>query len=157
MPSFEDYSMKGRTYRYLEKEPLFPFGFGLSYAKVSIDSASSNQTSFDEASKNGLTIKVNVKNESNIAAEEVLQVYVHVNGTRDEVLNTKLASFKRIKLAANESKSIEIPVPAFAFTTVDDKGKRSVTGNGADIFVGFSQPDSRSEALTGTKACKIAI
>jgi len=87
----------------------------------------------------------------------VLQVYVHVNGTKDEVLNTKLASFMRVKLPANEEKTFEITVPAYAFTTVDDEGIRSVTGNGADIYVGFNGPDKRSEALTGGKAFALKL
>jgi beta-glucosidase len=158
MPDFEDYSMKGRTYRYIEKEPLYPFGYGLSYADVNIADASfKDSKSFDAASQEGITINVKASNESAVDTEEVLQVYVHVNGTKDEVLNTKLAAFKRVKLAANEEKVFEITIPAFAFTTVDDDGIRSVTGNGADIYVGFSAPDSRSEALTGKKATALKL
>ena len=150
--------MKGRTYRYIEKEPLYPFGYGLSYADVSIASATfAESKEFDTASKEGITINVKASNESAVDTEDVLQVYVHVNGTRDEVLNTKLAAFKRIKLAAKEGKVFEITIPAFAFTTVDDDGIRSVTGNGADIYVGFSAPDSRSEALTGKKATVLKL
>ena len=153
MPDFEDYSMKGRTYRFLEKEPLYPFGFGLSYADIKIEKVSAKEEKgFDAASKEGITFIVNVKNNSSFAAEEVLQAYVHVNGTKDEVLNTKLSAFKRIKLDANEEMSVEITIPAFAFTTVDDEGVRSVTGNSANLYFGLNGPDARSEALTGTKA-----
>ena len=97
------------------------------------------------------------KEQFRFAAEEVLQVYVHVNGTPDEVLNTKLSAFKRIKLGAGEEKNVKINVPAYAFTTVDNEGVRSVTGNGADIYVGFSGPDARSEALTGKKVFSFNI
>ena len=158
MPEFEDYSMKGRTYRYLEKEPLYPFGYGLSYAKFEISEVSAKGTSdFASASKDGIKFEVKVSNKGQIASENVLQAYVHVNGTSDEVLNTKLAQFKRIKLAAGEEATFEIEIPAFAFTTVDNNGLRSVTGNGADIYIGFSQPDKRSEALTGEACKKITI
>ena len=157
MPEFEDYSMKGRTYRFLEKEPLYPFGYGLSYADISVESAQADTNDFTKASADGLKINVKVKNSSNFAADEVLQVYVHVNGTKDEVLNTKLSAFKRISLAAGEEKTVEIDLGAYAFTTVDDEGIRSVTGNGADIYVGFSQPDSRSAALLKAAPVKISI
>ncbi|MCR4648426.1 MAG: glycoside hydrolase family 3 C-terminal domain-containing protein [Lachnospiraceae bacterium] len=157
MPEFEDYSMKGRTYRYLEKEPLYPFGFGLSYADCDVTAAKADTESFADAGSKGIVLKVNAKNSGNIDAEEVLQVYVHVNGTKDEVLNTKLSAFKRIKLAAGEEKEISIEVPAFAFTTVDDDGRRGLTGNAADIYVGFSQPDKRSEELTGKKPVKLSV
>ena len=158
MPDFEDYSMKGRTYRYIEKEPLYPFGYGLTYADVSINSASLEEGgNFDKASQEGITVSVSISNKSDIATEEVLQVYVHVNGTKDEVLNTKLAAFKRISAGANEDKNLAIEIPAFAFTTVNDEGIRSVTGNGADIYVGFAGPDSRSEALTGKKCISLKL
>ena len=158
MPDFEDYSMKGRTYRYIEKEPLYPFGYGLTYADVKIEEVSfKNEKNFDTASKEGITICVKAENASAIDTEEVLQVYVHVNGTKDEVLNTKLASFMRVKLPANSEKVFEITVPAYAFTTVDDEGIRSVTGNGADIYVGFNGPDKRSEALTGSKVAALKL
>ena len=158
MPSFEDYSMKGRTYRFLEKEPLFPFGFGLTYGKAEVlDAKAVKGTDFAAAAAEGCEIEVKVKNDSDIDIEEVLQVYAHVNGTADEVLNTKLAAFKRIALKANEEKSIVIKVDKMAMTTVDNDGVRSVTGNSADLYVGFSQPDKRSEALTGQKAYKLTI
>ena len=158
MPDFEDYSMKGRTYRYIEKEPLYPFGYGLSYADVKIADASFKEAkNFDVASQEGITVNVKASNASAVDTEEVLQVYVHVNGTRDEVLNTKLAAFKRVKLAAGAEITFEITVPAFAFTTVDDEGIRSVTGNGADIYVGFNGPDKRSEALTGNAALVLKL
>ena len=158
MPDFEDYSMKGRTYRYIEKEPLYPFGYGLSYADVSVSAASLEEgKNFDAASKEGITVNVCISNKSEIATEDVLQVYVHVNGTKDEVLNTKLAAFKRISAGANEDKKLAIEIPAFAFTTVNDEGIRSVTGNGADIYVGFAGPDSRSEVLTGKKCVSLKL
>ena len=158
MPSFEDYSMKGRTYRFLEKEPLFPFGFGLTYGKAEVlDAKAVKGTDFAAAAAEGCEIEVKVKNDSDIDIEEVLQVYAHVNGTADEVLNTKLAAFKRIALKANEEKSIVIKADKMAMTTVNNDGVRSVTGNSADLYVGFSQPDKRSEALTGQKAYKLTI
>ena len=158
MPDFEDYSMKGRTYRYIEKEPLYPFGYGLTYADVSINSASLEEGgNFDKASQEGITVSVSISNKSDIATEEVLQVYVHVNGTKDEVLNTKLAAFKRISIGAKGEETLAVTIPAFAFTTVNDEGIRSVTGNGADIYVGFAGPDSRSEVLTGKKCISLKL
>ena len=157
LPEFEDYSMKGRTYRYIENDPLYPFGYGLTYAKVKVTSATAEQKGFEAASKEGITLDVDIVNESAVETGEVLEVYVRVNGTDDEVLNTKLAAFKRICIKANETIKTKITVPAFAFTTVDNDGIRSVSGNSADIYVGFSQPDSVSESLTGCKPCKITI
>lgn len=158
MPAFEDYSMKGRTYRYLEKAPLYPFGYGLTYGKANIESATIKAgNTFVAASENGIELEVKVKNASDIAMSEVIEVYAHVNGTKDEVFNTKLCAFKRISLNAGEEKTYTIKVDKNAMTTVDDEGVRSVTGSSADIYVGFAQPDARSEELTGAQSVKIVL
>lgn len=157
-PEFDDYSMKGRTYRYLEKEPLYPFGYGLTYGKVSIDNAElvGNKT-FSEASKEGVRIKVSVTNECGRDIEEVIQIYAHVNNTDDEVLNSKLCGFKRISIGKKSSKDFLIDISYKTFETVNENGERGVTGDSADLYIGFGQPDERTEKLTGQKALKISI
>lgn len=158
MPDFEDYSMKGRTYRFLEKKPLYPFGYGLTYGDTSVESASSEAgVSFNDAVKNGVKISAVVKNAGTCDTQEVLQAYVHVNGTGDEVLNTRLAFFKRITLKAGESQTIEFTLPSKSFATINDNGESGFTGNGANIYVGFGQPDERTEELTGKQAVCITI
>ncbi|MCQ2543448.1 MAG: glycoside hydrolase family 3 C-terminal domain-containing protein [Lachnospiraceae bacterium] len=157
LPAFEDYSMKGRTYRYIETAPLYPFGYGLSYADVNVGSAVADTDSFAKAAEDGVTLTVEVKNNGKMDTQEVLQVYAHVNGTEDEVLNTKLCGFKRITVAAGETKKVDITINAKAFATVNDAGKTGVTGNSADLYVGFGQPDERTEVLTGKKSSKISL
>lgn len=158
MPDFEDYSMKGRTYRFLEKKPLYPFGYGLTYGDTSVESASSEAgVSFNDAVKNGVKISAVVKNAGTCDTQEVLQAYVHVNGTGDEVLNTRLAFFKRITLKAGESQTVEFTLPSKSFATINDNGESGFTGNGANIYVGFGQPDERTEELTGKQAVCITI
>lgn len=157
LPAFEDYSMKGRTYRYIETAPLYPFGYGLSYADVNVGSAVADTDSFAKAAEDGVTLTVEVKNIGKMDTQEVLQVYAHVNGTEDEVLNTKLCGFKRIMVAAGETKKVDITINAKAFATVNDAGETGVTGNSADLYVGFGQPDERTEVLTGKKSSKISL
>ncbi|MCQ2517665.1 MAG: glycoside hydrolase family 3 C-terminal domain-containing protein [Lachnospiraceae bacterium] len=158
MPDFEDYSMKDRTYRFLEKKPLYPFGYGLTYGDTSVESASSEAgVSFNDAVKNGVKISAVVKNAGTCDTQEVLQAYVHVNGTGDEVLNTRLAFFKRITLKAGESQTVEFTLPSKSFATINDNGESGFTGNGANIYVGFGQPDERTEELTGKQAVCITI
>lgn len=158
MPDFEDYSMKGRTYRFLEKKPLYPFGYGLTYSECNVNAVSNAEgVDFAKASHEGLKLEVSVENIGQKDTDEVLQVYTYVKGTGDEVLNPKLSAFKRINLKSKEKKTIEIFVPAMAFTTVDDNGTRDITGNGADIFVGFGQPDERTKELTGKDTVKVMI
>lgn len=157
LPAFEDYSMKGRTYRYIETAPLYPFGYGLSYADVNVGSAVADTDSFAKAAEDGVTLTVEVKNNGKMDTQEVLQVYAHVNGTEDEVLNTKLCGFKRITVAAGETKKVDITINAKAFATVNVAGETGVTGNSADLYVGFGQPDERTEVLTGKKSSKISL
>ena len=158
LPEFEDYSMKGRTYRYVEEKPLYPFGYGLTYTDMTISGVTSeNGTQFDKVSKEGTTLKVTVKNNGNYESDEVLEVYAHVNGTNDEVLNTKLCGFKRIHLGKGEEKTFEIEIKGKAFETVDQNGKSSVTGKGADLYAGFGQPDERTKELTGKESVKVVF
>ena len=86
-------------------------------------------------------ITVQCKNPTEHPLSDVLQVYVHVNGSSDEVPNHKLVAFERIRLEAGESKELQIPVPAAAFTTVDDSGERKYDGTSATLYLGFSQPE----------------
>ena len=157
LPSFEDYSMKGRTYRYIETQPLYPFGYGLTYSKVAVKDASvSGATTYEEA-KNGVTVKADVKNEGSFATDEVVQVYVRVEGSENEVLNTKLAAFARVHLAAGEEKEVELKISADSFATVNGQGNKVWDGTGAAIYVGLGQPDDRTKELTGQASVKIAI
>lgn len=158
MPDFEDYSMNGRTYRFIEKKPLYPFGYGLSYGHIIVESAEiGDGSSFEEAVKNGLRINVSVSNDGACDTEDVIEVYAHVNNTPDEVLNTKLCGFKRISVAKGEKKEVFIDISPKTFETVNEAGERSVTGSSADFYVGLGQPDERTEELTGRKSVKISI
>ena len=85
-----------------------------------------------------MVCNITCKNISENTVSDVLQLYVHVNGTAYEVPNKKLAAFQRITLAKGESNSFQITIPASAFSVVDDAGNRIYDGKGATISVGFS-------------------
>ena len=158
LPSFEDYSMKGRTYRYIESTPLYPFGYGLTYSDVAICSATlKNVTTYAETKQNEVVVTATVRNEGDVATDEVLQVYVRVEGSANEVRNTKLAAFKRIHLAVGEEKEVELTLSSDAFATINELGKKAWDGTGANIYVGFGQPDERTKALTGKSTIAIEI
>jgi len=148
LPDFEDYSMKGRTYRYMENEALYGFGFGLTYGDCHVVDAkivvAGCEFDYEKASQSGLQLQVTMENRGSRHAEEVLQVYVHVEGTENEVPNHKLAAFKRVALAAGGKNTVEITVPAAAFATVNEKGERVFDGTGAKVYVGFGQPVKNS-------------
>ncbi|MDD6656025.1 MAG: glycoside hydrolase family 3 C-terminal domain-containing protein [Lachnospiraceae bacterium] len=157
MPDFEDYSMKNRTYRFVEKQPLYPFGYGLNYADTEVLSAKLDKDiTYAQAKDMELSVLVEVVNNGNVATEDVLQVYVRVDD-KNEVLNPKLAAFERINLAAGEKKTVSVSIPNKAFSVVDEDGQSQFSGNKADIYVGFGQPDERTAQLTGKECIKVTI
>ena len=147
MPAFTDYSMKNRTYRYYTGKPLYPFGYGLSYGDVHV----TGMTADTEAAV------VMVENRSNVATEEVVQLYIKDQNSEDAPLHPILCGFSRIALAPGESKWVRVPVDPEALTVVTQEGKR-VPGSGQwTLYAGLGQPDSRTEELTGKKAVSAVI
>lgn len=147
LPAFTDYAMKGRTYRYYTGEALYPFGYGLSYADIELVGA--------QRSEDGMTVRAMVKNHSEFAADEVLQVYVRDEESPFAPVNPVLCGFERVSLAAGEMRTIEIALSGHAYTVVNDEGER-IPGSGRYcVYCGFSQPDARSEALTGKRCARL--
>ena len=172
-PAFEDYSMKGRTYRYLEKEPLYPFGYGLTYGRVEVRSATcesvSAQTPDLEKTGQGtaemnmsdgdrsFAVKAVLENTGEYDTDEVLQAYIHAEDSAFAPLHPSLCAFTRVNLKAGEKKEVSLTIPASALTIVDEEGRRYVDGTHFGLYVGISQPDERSAELTGTRPVKIEI
>ena len=151
LPDFEDYSMKGRTYRFIETEPLYPFGYGLTYSDVSIDEA---RIEGDRTS--GAKISVTVRNDSSMTAAEVVQVYAKSDDA-DEARNGKLAGFARVTCEAGKSVDIVIDIPSENLRVVRQDGSRVLPEGEIKLYVGFGQPDARTEALTGKKSAELTI
>ena len=156
LPDFCDYSMKNRTYRYFEGTPLYPFGFGLTYGDCYAQSIAVAKNADIDGNFDGATLKVNVRNDGK-CAEDVLQIYIKDETSSFAVRNCSLCGFKRVELAENEEKEVEIVLNKRAFTSVDDDGNRAVYGDRFTVFAAFSQPDARSEELTGHKAVSVEI
>jgi len=135
LPDFEDYSMRGRTYRYMS-DPLFPFGFGLSYTNFSIGSA---EISSNKISKDGdVELTIPVSNTGKRDGTEIVQVYVHKVNDTDGPIKT-LKGFKRISLAAGKSSDININLPNTAFELYDrTSGKMAVAPGEYEIWYGNS-------------------
>ena len=146
LPDFTDYSMKNRTYRYAKDNILYPFGYGLTYSKTEC-------TDLQYADK---TARVTVANTGKTSCEEVVQLYIG-DSSQWAAPNPSLCGFKRISLAAGEQRTVEIPVPERAFTSVNDKGERKVYGTAFTLYAGTHRPDELSEALTGTKCLSLEI
>lgn len=142
---FEDYSMKGRTYRYTT-DVLFPFGFGLSYSKFNIGFASLSKTAIKPNEAVQLTIPVT--NLSNRDGTEIVQVYIHkLNDADDGPLKT-LKGFKRIDIKAGETQNVTIDLPSSSFEFYDWNTKgMNVTSGEYEIYYGNSS-DSKDLKMT---------
>lgn len=147
MPEFTDYSMKGRTYRYLERKPLYPFGYGLTYGDIQVENVQITGGS-GEIQEN-VQLNIRVKNYGTYATEDVIQVYVKDRDSVHEVKNSRLCGYQRVSLQPGEEKNISLSLTQEAFCVVNEKGERHQEGKHFRIFVGTSQPDERSRELTG--------
>lgn len=161
MPEFEDYSMKGRTYRYLEKDPLYPFGYGLTYSDIKVESASvtSNLSEIKEQilSDGSFMVEATLKNEGSIDASEVLQIYIKDLQSKNAVANHNLCGFKKVFLKSGEAKKIELAIPVSALTIVDEEGKKYIDSNQFCLYFGTSQPDKRSLELTQKECISLEL
>ena len=157
MPAFTDYTMRGRTYRYLTKKPLYPFGYGLTYSDCVIDEIQpEKEYTYEDAVKDGIEIKVHVENRGSYDTEEVLQGYVKVQSP-NEVLHPKLGVFARIHIKAGEGQWISLHISKTAFSTVTEDGERVYDGKKAQIFIGFGQPDERTAELLGVNSLSFEV
>lgn len=145
LPPFTDYSMKNRTYRYIEEKPLYPFGYGLTYGDVICTGAV-----LEEPIKlnQDIKIKVSVKNRGKVATEDVVQVYIKDEESRYAVRNTSLCGFKRIHLNAGEEKEFHMMIPFESLKVVNDEGERILDSNKFTLYIGVSGVDERSVELT---------
>ena len=153
-PAFEDYSMKGRTYRYLDREPLYPFGYGLTYGKVSVkEAAVVGEIKEGEA----FEVSAVLENNGDYDTDEVLQAYIKDLESKYAVPNHSLCAFKRVALKKGETVQVTMQVPYEALMIVDEEGKKYVDSTRFALYVGISQPDARSISLTGQEPVKVDI
>lgn len=135
LSDFEDYSMKGRTYRYMS-DPLFPFGFGLSYTTFSIGNAKLNNTAIKANESVELTIPVSNKGKRN--GTEIVQVYVRKLNDTDGPLKT-LKGFQRVDVSGGKTVQAVINLPYNSFEFFDrSTGKMDVVAGEYEVLYGSS-------------------
>lgn len=119
LPAFEDYSMKGRTYRYMKQDALYPFGYGLSYTDYTY--ADAMLVSDDIRGEKGVVLQAQVTNAGAVDGIETVQVYVGLE--REDAPNPQLKKIVKVPLKAGETKKIEAVLPREAFMLYDEKGE----------------------------------
>ncbi len=123
LPPFDDYSMKNRTYRYYTGEPLYPFGYGLSYTKFTYSEPKVDQTSI--AADGAVAISALVTNSGEKAGDEVAQLYLTHEGV-DGAASRELRGFERIHLAPGESKTVKFTLKDRDLSVVTPAGDRKI-------------------------------
>lgn len=149
LPDFKDYSMKGRTYRYMEKEAQYPFGFGLTYSDVEVKGLEISAIDKENLYDKDIEVKVGVTNTGNFDTDEVIQIYLKDTKSKLAVRNHSLVSCKRVSLKAGESKEVTLKIKGRAFYAIDEEGKSVLDSDEFIIYAGISQPDKVSVELTG--------
>jgi len=145
LPPYEDYSMVNRTYRYMQEQPMYPFGYGLSFAKFAYHDL---KLSKQEIQKDGTAeLTVTVKNNSKIAGEEVLQLYVSDVDASFRVPQQSLKGIKRVYLAAGESKEIAFSIDASILEQIDMKGESVLEPGYFKLTIAGSAPVSQAREL----------
>lgn len=145
LPPFEDYNMKGRTYRYLEKDPLYPFGFGLSYSNFTYsDPKLSNQVITTD---NPVELTIQVNNENNTAGEEVVQLYVSKQDRSQEDPMIELRDFTRVRVDGNGSESLSFQITADLLSNRNEDGEKVTAPGKYIVYVGGATPGERSKEL----------
>lgn len=171
LPDFKDYSMKGRTYRYMENKAQYPFGYGLTYSKTEMVSAKlADETALVETlrnAKNSISdsgvldawydVEVALKNTGAMDTDEVVQVYVKDQKSDLAVRNHSLCGIARVSCKKGETVTCKVRIPAKAFLVYDEDGNRKMDSDKFTLFVGVSQPDEVSVALGGVKPIEIEI
>jgi beta-glucosidase len=137
LPPFTDYSMRGRTYRYFQGTPLYPFGFGLSYTSFAYSNAHVDHAQV--AAGEPVTVSADVQNTGRFAGDEVIEVYVTHPDMRGSPLRS-LAGFARVRLDRGERKTVSMKIDPRELSVVDESGKRRVVAGPIEIWIGGGQP-----------------
>lgn len=147
LPEFTDYSMAGRTYRYTDKNILYPFGYGLTYGTISYSGAKTEQET--SAVLDDVTVCTKVKNESAYPLHESVEVYVKYKNAQPDEPGFQLKGIACVELQAGEEKEVSVTLHARDFAVITEDGGCVVRPGEYEISIGGQQPGERSRALTG--------
>jgi beta-glucosidase len=145
LPPYEDYSMEGRTYRFMTEEPLYPFGFGLSTTSFAYGDLELSESSIP--ADGTVTAKVQVSNTGEFAGDEVVQLYVSALDAKTRVPLAALKAFDRVSVAPGKSQTVEFTVTPDMLSIIDDDGKAVVARGRYRLTVGGASPGPRAVAL----------
>jgi len=153
LPDFEDYSMANRTYRYFSGEPIYPFGYGLSYTTFQY---SEMETALSQKNGQQLIVKAIVSNTGERAGDEVVQLYLA--NKRDFVTPIRaLKAFKRINLPPGASQAVEFTLTADELSVVTPSGQSAPMQGEVLVSIGGEQPSPSSLSAQKCRQQRITI
>jgi len=145
LPPFEDYSMENRTYRFMRDEPLYPFGFGLSYTTFAYRNV---QLSPARIGREGsTTATVTVMNTGPRAGDDIVQLYISDCEASVRVPQYALKAFQRITLAPGEAREVRFEITPAMLALIDNDGTARVEPGQFRVTIGGASPHPRSQAL----------
>jgi len=148
LPAFDDYGMKGRTYRYMTEEPLYPFGFGLSYSHFEYADLKIDKT---VRAGDSLNISFTLKNNGNQTAAEVAQFYLSDLQASTIVPLHHLVGFERVNLKAGESCVVKFTLTPEMMSFYNDDGKLTLEPGEFRLEIGGCSPSKRGQELGATR------
>jgi beta-glucosidase len=154
LADFQDYSMENRTYRYFKGEPLFGFGYGLSYTSFKYENLKV-PTTYQSGAEAKVSVKV--RNTGKLDGEEVVQLYVTNQSQGVKAALKALKGFQRITLKAGESKVVEFNLPADTFITVNADGKGTVQPGKFQVSVGGAQPGTKAPLRSNSVQAVVTV
>ena len=150
LPEFTDYSMKGRTYRYMTTKAQYPFGFGLLYSDFKVKAADARIYS-----EKNIEINAKVANDSDADGRAVLQVYV--SASEPDAPKYQLKGFKKVLIPKRTTKDIVFELSEDALEVVGNDGKPFISKGEYTIYIGLSQPDEESVSLMGQAPVAVRV
>lgn len=142
LPPYDSYDMAGRTYRYSEVEPLFPFGFGLSYTQFEYSDLTLSNTQVN--SGNSVVAEVTVTNTGNYRSDEVVQLYLTDTDASVAVPMYALKGFERVSLWPGASTKVSFSITPKMMELVNEAGERMLEKGDFKVFIGGTSPSKRS-------------
>lgn len=145
LPPYEDYSMKGRTYKYMEQEPLYPFGYGLSYTKFTYSEPKISATEVKKG--DNINVSVTVTNSGEVKSDEVVQLYISDVEASVAVPISQLYGIKRISLEPGASEEVSFEITPKMMELVNNNGERVLEPGEFKVHIGGSSPGKRAVEL----------
>lgn len=149
LPPFDDYNMTGRTYRYSTQEPLFPFGFGLSYTSFTYADLMADRTTIRPGES--LSLSYTLTNSGSRDAEEVAQIYLSDLEASVAVPLSNLVGFERVHLKAGETRALTYTLTPEMMMLFDDQGVQRLEPGTFRVTVGGCSPSGRGLQLGASK------